>query len=57
MSVAGCPDSYKAYSLEDFVDVNASLVPPKDLFIEVDVVRECGGVQTEHGVVDVHSFR
>ncbi len=37
----------------DVLDVAAGLTnPPKDLYVEVRVIRECGTIQTELGTVD-----
>ncbi|KAJ3020914.1 DNA replication protein psf1 [Thoreauomyces humboldtii] len=33
------------------VDLGAALVPPRDLFAEVRVLKDCGEVQTENGAV------
>lgn len=33
------------------VDIGAALVPPRDLFVEVRVLKDCGEVQTENGAV------
>lgn len=33
------------------VDLGAALVPPRDLFVEVRVLKDCGEVQTENGAV------
>ncbi|KAL1924902.1 uncharacterized protein VTP21DRAFT_4556 [Calcarisporiella thermophila] len=35
------------------VDLTASLLPPKNLFIEVRALRDCGEIQTENGVLNV----
>ncbi|KAJ3291209.1 DNA replication protein psf1 [Borealophlyctis nickersoniae] len=41
--------AYKGSFLD--VDLGAALVPPRDLFIEVRVVKDCGEVMTESGPV------
>ncbi|KAI9011091.1 DNA replication complex GINS protein PSF1 [Gaertneriomyces semiglobifer] len=40
---------YRGHYLD--VDVGAALVPPRDLFVEVRVLKDCGEVQTENGAV------
>ncbi|KAI8917189.1 hypothetical protein PhCBS80983_g00044 [Powellomyces hirtus] len=40
---------YKGLFLD--VDLGAALVPPRDLFVEVRVLKDCGEVQTESGAV------
>ncbi|RLN06062.1 hypothetical protein BBJ28_00017166 [Nothophytophthora sp. Chile5] len=44
--------------MADFeLDLSADLKPPKDLYVEVRVLRDCGEVMTESGLVnlDAHS--
>ncbi|KAI8817043.1 DNA replication complex GINS protein PSF1 [Fimicolochytrium jonesii] len=41
--------SYRSGFLD--VDMGAALVPPRDLFVEVRVLKDCGEVQTENGAV------
>uniref|UniRef100_M4B5A2 DNA replication complex GINS protein PSF1 C-terminal domain-containing protein n=1 Tax=Hyaloperonospora arabidopsidis (strain Emoy2) TaxID=559515 RepID=M4B5A2_HYAAE len=44
--------------MTDFeLDLSADLKPPKDLYVEVRVLRDCGEVMTESGLVnlDAHS--
>lgn len=43
--------SYKAHYLD--LDLTAASVPPKELFVEVRVLRDCGELQTEYGVVNL----
>lgn len=35
------------------LDLTAEVMPPRDLFVEVRVVRDCGCVLTDSGVVDL----
>ncbi|CAM9022161.1 unnamed protein product [Wickerhamomyces anomalus] len=52
---------FKAYSdiLIDYkssfaeVDLSGSLVPPKDVFIDVRVIKDAGEIQTEYGVFNL----
>ncbi|RMX68666.1 hypothetical protein KXD40_000892 [Peronospora effusa] len=40
--------------MTDFeLDLSADLKPPKDLYVEVRVLRDCGEVMTESGVVNL----
>ena len=36
------------------LDLTADLIPPKDLFIEVLVLEDCGEILTENGVVNLN---
>lgn len=38
------------------IDLTGSLEPPKDLFIDVRVLKDAGEIQTEYGYVDVYSI-
>jgi len=42
---------YKAHYLD--LDLTAAPLPPKELFVEVRVVKDCGELQTEHGMVNL----
>ncbi|KAJ3057515.1 DNA replication protein psf1 [Rhizophlyctis rosea] len=44
-----CISSYRGAFLD--VDLGAALIPPKDLFVEVRVLKDCGEVMTESGPV------
>lgn len=35
------------------IDLTGSLVPPKDLFVDVRVVRDAGEIQTEYGAINL----
>ncbi|TPX67126.1 hypothetical protein SpCBS45565_g04071 [Spizellomyces sp. 'palustris'] len=45
----GLVSEYRGQFLE--VDLGAALVPPRDLFVEVRVLKDCGEVMTENGAV------
>ncbi|KAI9104540.1 DNA replication complex GINS protein PSF1 [Phlyctochytrium arcticum] len=49
MAYAGIVGEYRGKFLE--VDFGAAMIPPRDLFVEVRVVKECGEVMTENGAV------
>ena len=42
-----------SYSDAVGLDLTADIKPPRDLFIEVRVKRECGSVMTESGVLNL----
>ena len=42
---------YKANYLQ--LDLTAAPLPPKELFVEVRVLRDCGELQTEYGTVNL----
>lgn len=35
------------------IDLTGSLVPPRDLFIDVRVLRDAGEIQTEYGAINL----
>jgi GINS complex subunit 1 len=35
------------------VDIGASLLPPKQVFTEVRVLRDCGEIMSDHGPVNL----
>ncbi|RKP20921.1 GINS complex, Psf1 component [Rozella allomycis CSF55] len=41
----------KMISKYKFLDIRASLVPPKDLFIQIRVLKDCGNLLTTSGVI------
>jgi len=42
---------YRMHFLD--LDLNSSLLPPKELFVEVRVLEDCGRIQTEYGTVNL----
>jgi len=43
--------TYKSHYLD--LDLTAASVPPKELFVEVRVLKDCGELQTEYGVINL----